>query len=207
MSRRVTDQLLGPDLIPNGGHITASHYIFAPDQGLILSNGVNPSNYSIEVQLSFDNISNWKKIIDYKDRGSDYGLYNYNSALQFYPNTAGPAGAFSAFRESHVVLTRNAATLQTVGYVNATQQIAFTDAGGIAVFSGPANVIHFFIDDYIYAGESSSGTVERIRIFDTPLGTGEVAFLYAGDDPIPEPVAMLALGAALLCRLRRCDPD
>ena len=45
------------------------------------------SDYTIALKFSFDEVTSWRKIIDYKDRASDNGFYYYNSNLQFYPYT------------------------------------------------------------------------------------------------------------------------
>jgi hypothetical protein len=61
-------------------------------------------------------------IVEFKNRQSDQGFYNFNTALQFYNEVTGPTGAFAPFVDVHVVLTRDGTTGQFVGYVNGVRE-------------------------------------------------------------------------------------
>lgn len=79
----LSDSLGGPSLVSNGGSITGSGYIFGPNQGLDLTipSGINWNDYSLTVDVTFDDLSNrsWQKIVDFKNRSSDAGLYVYRA--------------------------------------------------------------------------------------------------------------------------------
>jgi Concanavalin A-like lectin/glucanases superfamily len=177
------DALGGPSLVPYGGTLNASSYSFGADEGLSLSNAIDPGNYSIEMIFNFETVDGWRRVVEFKNRGEDgedVGWYIYYGTLQFYPVAEGFDTPFGAYVDAHVVLTRDSATDLVVGYVNGVEQTSFTDSDGMAVFSGPDNIIHFFIDDLVYPGESSAGVVDRIRIYDHALSAEEVAELAAG---------------------------
>ncbi len=214
-----SDSLGGPALSPLGGTLNPTNYSFAANQGLTLSNGlVDPANYSIETIFNFTTLSGFRKIVDFKNRTSDNGLYDLNTALNFFPVTTGPAGAFSAGVNAHLVLTRDGVTKLVTGYVNGVSQssFSFTDSSDFAVFTGPSNIAQFFIDDPGTGGEASAGVVDRIRIYDGVLSGAQVTALFNGGPPpglpingVPEPSAMVMLmgagaaGLALLPRRKR----
>ncbi|MBC2714454.1 MAG: LamG domain-containing protein [Desulfobacteraceae bacterium] len=180
------DTLGGPAMVPTGpgGSLTAAEYVFGTDDGLSLSNGVNSTEYSIEMLFYISDTSGYVKFIDYKDLTSDDGLYNHNTALNFYDEDEGSAGVINNGATVHVVLTRDADTQQVVGYVNGVQQIVFTDdSADVAVFDAANNIIRFFADDTTTTGEESPGAVDRIRIYSGVLAPSQVTYLYNGGDP------------------------
>jgi Concanavalin A-like lectin/glucanases superfamily len=180
----LNDALGGPSLVPHGGTLNATSYSFGPNEGLSLSNAIVPGNYSIEMIFNFESVDGWRRIIEFKNRGEDGGVdegwYVYYSSLQFYPVASGIDVPFISNVDAHVVVTRDDATDLVVGYVNGVEQTSFTDSTDSAVFSGPGNIIHFFIDDLVFPEEASAGVVDRIRIYDHALTAEEVAALAAG---------------------------
>jgi len=176
-----TDDLGGPALVPAGGTLNPTNYSFGPNQGLSLSNGlIDSANYSIEMIF---NLSDESKFLDFKDLGSDNGIYNYNDKLEFYPGPIGrqigQPGAIPAGTDVHLVVTRDSSSNRFVGYVDGVQQISFTDSSGDAIFSAASNIIQFFKDDVAFADPASAGVVNRIRIYDGVLTPSEVAALSA----------------------------
>lgn len=213
----LNDALGGPALGDYGGVVGASSYAFGPGQGLSLSGGIaNTADYSIEMQFSFDSISSYRRILEFKNGTSDAGLYNLNSALNFYNIVTGSGGAFAAGDSVNIVVTRDAATRTFVGYVDGVLALSFTDAFDLAVFSGPNGIANFFRDDNVTGGENSAGRVDFIRVFDGAmtgtqalcLQTNSTAACGLGDDrggavPEPAPVALLGAAALALAASRR----
>ena len=197
------DQNGGPPLGNDGGTLDATGYSFGINQGLSLSN-VLGTTYTIDFQSSFTNVSGYRKLVDFKDRNSDNGLYNNSTRLNFYPVATGPAGAFAPNVLSRVTITRDNTSGIFMGYVNGLQQITFNDTGNLATFSGAAQIARFFEDDFVTGGgEASAGRVEYIRLFNTALSATDVAGLAdpAGPgpvSPVPEPQTLALMMIALL---------
>ncbi|MBI5385083.1 MAG: lamin tail domain-containing protein [Verrucomicrobia bacterium] len=148
---------------------------FAENDGLSLigATGVVPSNVFTAVLLfSFNDVSSWRRLMDFRNATVDDGLYVLNGALQFYPEAGGPANAIAANTFVQVVLTRDSAKNVT-GYVNGVQQFTFVDDAGDAVLDANG-VLRFFRDD---GTEGSAGSVARLRLFDTALSAEQVAML------------------------------
>ena len=214
----LADALGGPALVAAGGALGGSGYSFAPNQGLSLSNGLagGNGNYSIEMSFSFSTIGGYRKILDFKDRSSDNGLYALGNALNFYPiNTNG--SAFANNVNVDVVLTRDSGTNLVTGYLNGVSMWSFVDGGALAVFSGANDIAQFFKDDFATGqGEASGGFADYIRIYDGALdstqaqciGTGgsvaNCGIPSQGGNNVPEPGTLALLGAAALAAgLRR----
>lgn len=200
------DALGGPSLVPAGGTLGATQYAFGPNQGLTLSSALaDPDTYTIETIFDFDVTGGYRRIIDFKNRTSDTGFYNLNGRLNFYNVITAATGDINANVPVTVALTRDAASDIVSGYVNGTPAFSFVDGSQLAVFDGPANIMHFFIDDAAVGGEASAGSVDRILIFDTALSAGDVAALYQTGG-VPEPTSVALAGVALLavgCMARR----
>lgn len=199
----LADSLGGPSLTSLGGTVGAGEYAFGAQQGLSLSGALTASqigNYSIYMDFEFNDLSGYKKIVDFKNLASDNGLYNLSSDLNYYNFSFGADGAFTAGSFAQVVLTRDSASGLVTGYVNGLEQIQFTDTTSDAVFNAANNVINFFQDDNVTGGrESTSGAVSEIRIYDGALTASQVAALTAA----PEPMSLVLTGAGLLLCIAR----
>jgi len=201
----LADTLGGPSLVSDGGTLGPTSYSFGANQGLNVSNAINPTTYSIETRFSFSLLTGFRKIIDFKDRTSDNGLYNFNTALDFFPVISGPTGAFAPDTFADVLITRDGATNTFSGYVNGVLQFTFTDSSYLSTFSAAGNIVRFFEDDFATnTAEASPGVVDYIRIFDTALTAADAQALAAGVLPpniiaaAPEPATLALVGIALL---------
>lgn len=198
----LNDQLGGPALVNNGAVLSASGLTFAANQGPSLSNGVNSTIYSIEMRFSLDTVSGYRKLIDFKDRSSDNGLYNRNSNLNFYPVATGLTAGFTPGGLVDVILTRDSAGLVN-GYLNGALELSFSDNLNLATFTGSNNIVQFLRDDFVTGqNESSSGVLKRIRTYDNALTAGQVRDLFGGGVPpglaVPEPSTFLSAALALV---------
>ncbi len=158
---------------------------FPKGNGLALSptTGVIPSDtYSIALLFRFDEISGYRRIVDFKNGASDTGLYNLNGNLHFYNITGGTSAPIQANTYVQVVLTRDSAK-NVVGYVNGVQQFSFVDTSDLALIDAN-NTLRFFKDDNAVPNEDSGGAVARIRLYNGALTPSEVAALT---EPAPTP--------------------
>ena len=55
-----------------------------------------PGNYSIEMGFTLDRTDGYRRLIEFKNLMSDNGLYNLDTALNFFDETTGPSGVFEA---------------------------------------------------------------------------------------------------------------
>jgi hypothetical protein len=146
------------------------------------------------MNFEFDATTGYRKILDYKNLASDNGVYNLDTDLNYYNFSFGPSGSFTAGTFPAVTITRDSSTGLVVGYVS------FTDSTSDAVFTAANKFINFFQDDNVTGGgESSSGVVNRIQIFDGALSAAAVAGLPQGaNTSTPEPVSFGLAGLGLL---------
>lgn len=210
----LTDSLGGPSLVnifdaspPGGatGTLGPTGYAFGPNQGLSLSGAITAGEYSIVTSFNSQLLTTFGKIIDFKGRTSDFGVYTYTDKITFYP---GPLGQTTLVQNQDVqfALTRDGSGAVNI-YLDGVQQVnlSFTDTLGSAVFSGPDNIVNFFVDD-ANPGEAPTGFVDYIRIYDGALTGSEVAAL-SGISSVPEPSSLglltVAVGIAGWLRKRR----
>ncbi len=211
----LADALGGPAITNNsGGVLGANGVSFGINQGLSLSGVLTSATYSVETQFRLTDTAGYRKLIDFLNRTSDSGLYNFGGAMTFYPGLGnGFANSITPNTSTHLVITRDGVTNAFTGYVNGVSQFSFIDNTGASLFSGPNNIAYFFIDDVTNGGEASAGFVDYVRTYNTPLTQAEVSNRFANRDvtfvAVPEPgsVALLVSAAplplAILARRRR----
>ncbi|MDW3646373.1 MAG: thrombospondin type 3 repeat-containing protein [Bacteroidia bacterium] len=153
-------------------------YEFSTDHGLTFdlnAAGVDLNqDYTIELYFRFENYqASWRKILDYKNRSADAGLYDYLRQIQFYPLTA--AGLqFVEGEYSYLAVTRDATTKEYIVYDNLGNAVlTFSDNSDLGV-QDASNVLNFFIDDFVFSGETSTGAVRKISINDFVLTPEEI---------------------------------
>jgi hypothetical protein len=156
----------GPVLESINGVLGDGRYAFGAGQGLQVESVGVSDQYTMEITFRFDDVASWQKIIDFKKRSSDNGLYVYNGQLQFY--NFGIGGTVQPGQMVRVRLEREKASKTVRGFVDDQKVFEFVDAADDAVFDNEA--AFFFVDDFVTGGEEAPGAVTRLRVWDAPGG-------------------------------------
>ena len=179
----------------------------ATNQGGLLLNtaGMIPVNdYSIEMVISMDQTSSWRRILGVSDRTVDTGFYVYNGHLQVYPDTGVGPNPFNAGTWHHIILS--VAPSGTIrGYIDGLTDL--TSTASVMNITSPTGTLDFFLDNAAGGptpNEYSSGSIARLRVYQGALTENEALSLF-NNAQVPEPgsAALLGLGSALLLRRRR----
>lgn len=158
---------------------TVYHFDF--NSGLSFDNAASDfidETYSIELLFKFENLSGWKRIIDYKNRTSDTGVYIKDGKVSFYNEVIDPEVSFSANEYAHFIITRNSADNKLLSmYVNGQMINSFVDETDLAVLSAD-NILRFFQDDLVVNNEASAGEVALIRLYNYALSATQVEDVF-----------------------------
>ena len=201
----LADQNGGPNLVSDGGTLSATGYTFGANQGLELTNAfANPAKYTIAMHFALTGVGyhGWTKVLDYKDRSSDGGFYQspwYSADLHADPGAIvgdGPANVYSTGVMQMTVLTRSAGNVFTA-YVNGIQQFSTVDASGFSIFSTPTQLARFFEDDVFNGLEGAPGTIDYLAIWDTALAPDQVPVTVPVTST-PEPASVFLMGTGLV---------
>jgi len=90
-----------------------------------------------------------------------------------------------------LIITRDETTRKVTTFIDGVEQFSFIDVDNMAVFSNPDKIIHFLRDESQAAPappntagtEQAPGTVDFIRIYQSPISEDQVKFLAAGGKP------------------------
>ncbi|MEO7659995.1 MAG: hypothetical protein ABIV48_10310, partial [Pyrinomonadaceae bacterium] len=160
---------------------------FPQNNGLTVSTAglIQNNNYTIVVLFKFDDLSGFRKIIDFANGTTDNGLYINNGIFE-HENIPGSPRFFTGTYAQVVVVRESSGLVRQ--YRNGVLADSRNDGGDYLITA--QNRVGFFQDDAPTNGtESSAGNVARIRIYDGPLTNAEVLALdrLAGATPTPTP--------------------
>jgi len=169
----------GPSLVSQGGTLGSTGYAFGVNEGLSLRGTRAFDVYSIDIRFYFDDINassdGFQRILDFKNRQSDSGLYSESGQLVLFatsgsgdPHAGSQVHDFTNGTMADLLVTRNASGLFSA-FVNGHLAFSVMDTNGATTFSGPGNVINFFMDDLVsFAPEAGTGFVDRIQVTTFP---------------------------------------
>lgn len=181
---------LGPDLSVLGnqgvfvqdtlleiGSAEKKVYRFEANAGFQFDNtaagGFLADNYTIELYFVFDYLNSWKRVVDWKNRKTDYGAYVYNGQLNFYPYQYSGDAPVNENEYTYYVITRDASTNELLIYTDAVTQIAIIDDSGDGLLDDE-QVLNFFHDDLVVPNEASSGAVAMLKLYNYTLDSGTI---------------------------------
>lgn len=158
-------------------HNTKTVYRFEKNSGLQFNNTAASNfmgeEYSIELYFVFDELTSWKRVIDWKNRQSDNGAYIYYGQLNFYNIVTSGEAPVEQGEYTYYVVTRKAASKEVLIYTDAMVMVTFTDDLNDAVISDDG-VLNFFHDDLVVMDEASPGAVAMIKLYNYALSQEEI---------------------------------
>jgi hypothetical protein len=147
-------------------------YRFEKNNGVQFNNSAAGNfigeSYTIELYFVFDELTSWKRVVDWKNRKTDWGAYVYYGELNFYNILYSDEAPVHEGEYTYYVITRNGATKQVLIYTDAEVKIAFTDNNGDALIDSDG-VLNFFYDDLIVTNEAASGAVAMLKLYNYVL--------------------------------------
>jgi hypothetical protein len=165
-----------------------------PGGGLIMDVPASISSvYSISLRMSLDrfyvgSLDAYVKLIDFKDRTSDNGLYLFENQISFFGSDSEYlGGTLTTNTNFDILLTRSASNEVNV-YLDglATPIISFTDTAEDAVptLVGGTSRFRLFHDDAYFSSsqqdEWSTGSVDEIRLWNTTVPEPSTTTLLIG---------------------------
>ncbi|GLU54269.1 OmpA family protein [Dyadobacter frigoris] len=144
-------------------------YQFEKNSGLQFdnkeANGFLNKSFTIEIYFKLNELDSWKRVLDFKNRKSDYGSYIYDGKLNFYDFAIGEKAPVKANQYIHYVYSRDFDTKAIKMYVNGISKVEFKDPGTEGILDNE-QVLNFFQDDLVANHEASAGSVALIRVYD-----------------------------------------
>lgn len=151
---------------------TKTVYRFEKNSGLQFNNesagAFIGESYTIEIYFEFDELSSWKRVVDWKNRKTDWGAYVYNGELNFYNILYSEEAPVVAGEFTYYVITRDAVTKKVLIYTDAEVKIDFIDDNGHALIDQDG-MLNFFHDDLIVQNEASAGSVGMLKLYNYTL--------------------------------------
>ena len=181
-------RLQGPSLarIGTGRYVTdtitcsgqvRSVYHFDLNQGISFRNSLAQNfiskTYTIELFFKMETMNSWKRVVDFKNRSTDWGCYVFNGRLNFYNIATSDTVPFAANRYQYYTVTRDSVTKEVRVYSSGRSRISFIDNGEQAVL-GTDNLLNFFQDDLRVPNEASAGNIALLRLTDRALDSASV---------------------------------
>jgi len=142
-----------------------------------LANNWFQKSYTIELYFKMEEMNSWKRVVDYKNRISDWGCYVFFGKLNFYNIATSDTIPFSAGKYQYYTVTRDSTTKLVSIYSSGSSRIRFVDTGDQAIV-GQANVLNFFQDDLAVQNEASAGDIALLRLTNIALDSTAVKNRY-----------------------------
>ncbi|MCE7064341.1 OmpA family protein [Dyadobacter sp. CY326] len=155
--------------IPGSDDLSRTIYQFEKNSGLQFNNaeakGFLSKSFTVEVYFKMEELDSWKRVLDFKNRKSDYGSYIYDGKLNFYDFAIGEKAPVRANQYVHYVYSRDFETKVIKMYINGQSKLEFKDPGTEGMLDND-QVLNLFQDDLIANHESSAGSIVLIRVYD-----------------------------------------
>jgi hypothetical protein len=154
----------GPELEPQGGALDNGAYVFGAGMGLGSADLGVTDHYCLQFVFRRLAGKGYQKLIDFKDRAVDGGLYTYENQFTFYTLALGGTPIEG---EQRLLIQRNRQTRLVQVYVDFRPTFAFVDLDDDAVFKDKKG--WFFIDDKSTTNEQGPGAIRWLTVSTGPL--------------------------------------
>lgn len=162
---------------------TKTVYRFEKNNGLQFNNesagAFIGESYTIEIYFEFDELSSWKRVVDWKNRKTDWGAYVYNGELNFYNILYSEEAPVVEGEFTYYVITRDADTKKVLIYTDAEVKIDFIDNNGHALIDQDG-MLNFFYDDLVVTNEASAGSVGMLKLYNYTLDSTKIQENWIG---------------------------
>jgi len=156
---------------------TKTVYRFEQNSGFQFDNAAAGNflgnSYTLEIYFVFDNLSSWKRVVDWKNRKTDNGAYVYFGQLNFYNYIYSGAAPVAEGEYTYYVVTRDGSTGALRIYTDGGVQVEFNDVNGDGILDAD-HVLNFFYDDLVVPNEASAGAAAMINLYNYVLDSTTV---------------------------------
>ncbi len=130
-------------------------------------------SYTIEIYFRFDKLNSWKRVIDFKNRKTDWGCYIFNGKLNFYNLLVSEKAPVNENEYTHYVISRDGATNTVRIFADGVSKLEFNDVDKHTLPDDDQK-LNFFFDDLKVTDEASAGAVVMIKISDYVIAPDKI---------------------------------
>lgn len=157
------------EALPELENMKKSAYQFDRNCGVQFDNAAANTfikdSYTIEIYFRFDKLNSWKRVIDFKNRKTDWGCYIFNGKLNFYNLLVSEKAPVHENEYTHYVISRDGATNTVKIFADGVSRLEFNDSEKHTLLDEDQK-LNFFFDDLKVTDEASAGAVVMIKISD-----------------------------------------
>lgn len=166
------------DGVIDGNDVRAIQIDFNTGLSLEISQWSICDDYTVVLHGYIDDVTSYKKLIDFRNLSSDSGLYNRSGFVSLLPGLEAPTEQIVANEYFQLAVTRDSNHLVTI-YLNGVFQLEYSDIS-LSTSMCFTDQFTFFVDDSINS-EHPRGAVSRVTIYDHTLSAEEIGNLEVLD--------------------------
>ena len=155
------------DPLPELGGMKKTAYQFERNSGVQFdnaeANNFITDSYTIEIYFRFDKLNSWKRVVDFKNRKTDWGCYIFNGKLNFYNLLISEKAPVNENEYTHYTIARDGTSNIVKIFADGVLKLEFVDTEKHATIDAD-NKLNFFFDDLKVTDEASAGAVVMIKI-------------------------------------------
>ncbi len=141
------------------------------------ANRILDGDYTIELYFQFSDVSKWKKVLDFRNRKSDRGLYLFDGRANVLMGMASDEPVAQASSFVHILMSRNSQTKELTVFAEGKKLFSMQDVAPIATLDD-TQLLQLFTDDFIVDEEGSRGKVALFKIYRQALDEDQASFVF-----------------------------